>query len=112
SAHYLNLTVDAPNADVQVWFGGILEAKADSVAYQWIDCNDTANRFGATQKSFYPSGSGNYAVIITTPNGCVDTSACFQVDNISLSELPSSQRISIYPNPASGELWLKLPNEN
>lgn len=111
SAHYLNLTVDVPNTDVQVWFGGILEAKADSASYRWIDCNDTTINFGVTDKIFYPSQPGSYAVIITTPNGCVDTSACFHVSNISLSENTLDKEISIYPNPVDGLLHVAFSEE-
>ncbi|WP_417609874.1 T9SS type A sorting domain-containing protein [Owenweeksia hongkongensis] len=111
SAQYFSLNIDTPNTDVQAWFGGILEAKADSVSYRWIDCNDSTINFGITDKIFYPAKPGNYAVIITTPNGCVDTSACFQVSNISLSENPLSNTISLYPNPSKDVLHVVLPKK-
>ncbi|WP_417600614.1 T9SS type A sorting domain-containing protein [Owenweeksia hongkongensis] len=111
SAQYFSLNIDTPNTDVQAWFGGILEAKADSVSYRWIDCNDSTINFGITDKIFYPTKPGNYAVIITTPNGCVDTSACFQVSNISLSENPLSNTISLYPNPSKDVLHVVLPKK-
>lgn len=109
SAQYLSLYVDTPNVDVTLWFDGILEAKADSVSYQWIDCNDIANDLGATEKIFYPTTAGDYAVIITTPNGCVDTSACYNAYAIVLEEGYQKNLFSIYPNPVKTELNIRLP---
>ena len=111
SAQYLTLKIDSPNVDVQVWFNGILEAKADSVSYHWINCNDTSINYGVTTKTFYPSQPGDYAVIITTPEGCVDTSACYNVYAIGMQEqLDLNSSIKLYPNPSSGKVNISLEN--
>lgn len=104
SALYFSMDIDTPNVGVEVWFGGILEAKADSVKYQWIDCNDTTNKLIATQKVFYPTKPGDYAVIITTQNGCVDTSACYNVTAIGLAEQSLKDEFYLYPNPVKDVL--------
>lgn len=44
--------------------------------YQWINCQSGAAIPGAVDQSYTPVSSGNYAVITTTPNGCIDTSEC------------------------------------
>lgn len=49
-----------------------------SGTYQWINCSGNTPIAGATNQSFTPTQTGNYAVIITN-NGCVDTSDCVNV---------------------------------
>ncbi|MDT8411174.1 MAG: T9SS type A sorting domain-containing protein [Vicingaceae bacterium] len=56
-----------------------ITANQAGATYRWLDCdNGNAIIAGATNQSFVPSISGNYAVEVTF-NGCTDTSACFIV---------------------------------
>ncbi len=74
--------------------------------YQWLDCeNNHVPIVGANQVSFTPVQNGTYAVKVTSPAGCTDTSACFTINNLSIMEQTDlSQHISVYPNPATNEI--------
>jgi hypothetical protein len=60
----------------------LLQADPGYAAYQWIDCNTNLPIAGATQNTFTPVKNGNYAVVITGSEGCVDTTDCVTVDNL------------------------------
>lgn len=85
-----------------------LQANATGVSYQWLDCeNQYLPINGANSRLFSPGKKGQYAVQITQ-SGCKDTSNCyaFQVSNgVGYSH---EKRISIYPNPAHGFIYLNV----
>jgi hypothetical protein len=67
--------------------------------YQWIDCSDDSQIVGETGQSFTATANGDYAVVITDGDGCTDTSACVNINDVSLGQLTSSL-VKIYPNPS------------
>ena len=96
----LDLTINPIPGNNVTQLGSLLSADETGALYQWLDCDDNyALISGETGQSYTPTVSGNYAVAVTL-NGCADTSACYLVDNIGISELYQGI-ISIYPNPAS-----------
>ncbi len=102
------LTVDTADAMV-TQSGTTLSAAITSQAYQWIDCSNMVPVPGATNVTFTPVASGNYALIATEGN-CSDTSACFQV--IIAGKPESQPGWRIYPNPVSrnGDLLIENPS--
>ncbi len=64
----------------------ILQTTASGSSYQWIDCGNNMAINGATNSTFQPTQSGNYAVAVTYGN-CIDTSACYTFSTVGL---PSS----------------------
>ena len=103
----INLTVFP--VDTSVNLSGInLIANASGAAYQWLLCNNgymvIAN---ATNQSFTPPFNGSYAVEITE-NGCVDTSACYTINNIGIIENDFGYSFNFYPNPTSGKVIVDL----
>jgi hypothetical protein len=84
-------------------------ADATSGTFRWFNFSGQYNVIeGAVGRLYTPSYSGEYAVEVTQ-NGCVDTSALFLVI-VSGSELNTlDSRVSIYPNPSSGKIMIKLP---
>lgn len=73
------------------------------VTYQWLDCaNQYSPVMGEVGHTFTPSTNGTYAVVLSS-NGCIDTSACYVYDEVSMVELSPSddKRLIFYPNPAS-----------
>jgi len=84
-----------------------LESNEADASYQWLDClNNYAEISGETSAVFYPFSNGSYAVRIEK-NGCVDTSACYLIDELSLTEMP--QNFAVYPNPvgSANEITVK-----
>ncbi len=85
-----------------------MTANAANAAYQWLDCNNNFSKIeGATNQSFTPAVSGNYAVEVSL-EGCIDTSACYGITIVSIFDNVFSDNIRIYPNPTSGNLMIDL----
>ncbi len=73
--------------------------------YQWVDCdNGNAEIEGATNQTFMPTVSGNYACMMST-NGCDGMSECktFSILGTGNNQL---DLVRIYPNPTTGQLYL------
>jgi hypothetical protein len=81
---------------------GTLTAVSGST-YQWMDCSNNSAISGATGETFTPQQNGSYAVIVTNPQGCTDTSACLTISNVGM-EQQESKKISIHPNPATEQV--------
>ncbi|MBK7966530.1 MAG: leucine-rich repeat domain-containing protein [Bacteroidetes bacterium] len=64
----------------------ILQTTASGSGYQWIDCATNSAIASATNSTYQPTQSGDYAVAVTYGN-CIDTSSCF---SFSMVGLPSS----------------------
>jgi hypothetical protein len=103
----LNLIVEDVNSNVTQ--GGIvLTAESTTGTFQWIDCdNGNMAILGATNPSYIATANGNYAVVVTTGN-CVDTSACFVVDAVSLNENLLDEVAIVAPNPSNGNFSIYL----
>lgn len=102
-----SVTIDiVQNNPVVTQVGAVLHASS-SGGYQWLNCdNGYAPINGETNQQFTPVTNGNYAVI-TTSGACSDTSACYLLDDLDLSNT-QSVNISILPNPAVDEITLLL----
>lgn len=82
---------------------GVLSVNQQNATYQWLDCdNNYITISGASQNTFSPIVSGNYAVQISF-NNCVDTSACTFVQ-VGSSGIQDNflQTDKMYPNPNNG----------
>ena len=87
-----------------------ITAMQEDAEYQWVICDGTFTAIaGATNQSYTPVESGNYAVIITL-GACVDTSEC---RGMIVGEVlqTNDNKISIYPNPAHDYIFIKANNE-
>lgn len=104
----IRIHIDIPVIHVQQ-NGMQLHAQGSAGSLQWIDCNTDMPLSGETGTVFEPSVNGNYAVSVTTANGCSDTSACFLVGFIGLEEA-EARHISLYPNPAADFIYLEAEN--
>lgn len=101
----INLTITTVDVSTTL-SGDTLTAGAAGAAYQWIDCdNGNAAVSGATNQTFTPATSGNYAVIVTE-NSCTDTSACTFVNVASLPEFGLNNEVVVHPNPTTGAISL------
>ena len=87
--------------------GGTISTTNNTASYQWLDCDNAfAPIAGATNQSYTPSSSGNFALELTE-GGCVDTTACVYVVPTSTTDLQSNA-LSIYPNPTQGNVTINL----
>jgi len=79
---------------------------AQGTTYQWIDCeNNNTPISGATAQTFEPAQNGEYAVVVTSENGCSDTSSCHAINTLSIQNNPLlDKQIILYPNPTSDKI--------
>ena len=105
----LHLSVQTINTAVEVDVN-TLTATTSGANYQWIDCNnDNTIIEGATNQSFMPLISGNYAVIIND-GFCVDTSACTLITILNINNVIQQNNFAIYPNPVDDQLIISNNN--
>lgn len=103
-----NINIAFPTTEIMET-SNYLTAVAEVAAYQWLDCdNGNAAIPGATAQDFYPSTSGNYAVEITSAEGCKYTSECVKYTSVGISENQFDTEITVYPNPSSGKLTINF----
>ena len=88
-----------------------LVATPSGQSYQWIDCATGLAVADATSDTLIALINGNYAVVVSSSNGCSDTSNCITVDQVGLYG-PNSSVISIYPNPTNGNVSISLPSND
>jgi len=67
----------------------------------------------ATDSIYTVTENGNYQVIVSNGSGCKDTSAIYEVTNVSSIRSMQSiaRQIKIYPNPVSGIINISAPVE-
>jgi hypothetical protein len=85
-------------------------ASGMGIEYQWIDCdNGNTPIDGETNQMFTATTNGSYAVIITNNDcGISDTSACFEVNTLSVTSFESTLSIKVYPNPVVNSVNVTL----
>jgi hypothetical protein len=75
----------------------------EGATYQWLYCDNGYEEIPeATEQTYFPVASGNYAVIIFD-GICEDTSACVNATIVSTDEQDVDSGFIIYPNPAGNE---------
>ncbi len=105
----LDLTINT--VDTSVIQNGIsLTANTATASYIWMDCDNNYSILpNETAQTFTATINGNYAVEVTE-NGCVDTSACYNITSVGINEFFSDINVSIYPNPTSGVITIEGDN--
>ena len=108
----LNLAVNTLDLTTS-YSAGVLSANATNASYTWINCATNTPVSGQTSQTFSPTVNGNYAVIVNA-NNCSDTSACFNVSDLSVNDIHSAlNNVSVYPNPTNNLVNVKIvSNEN
>jgi len=100
------LTIQSLSVQV-TQIGTQLIANQNGVNYQWLDCGANYGILqNDTNQSFTPTISGDYAVALDN-GSCIDTSSCINVLITGLDERSDDQWLKLYPNPASGQLFIE-----
>jgi hypothetical protein len=96
--------------------GAALICTVDTFAsYQWYDCSNGVftPMVGDTAFTFYPVNNGSYALVATNAEGCLDTTDCLTIENISVKAYASNVLdVSVYPNPTSSHIQVHRLNQN
>ena len=86
---------------------GLTGSAETGATYQWL-LNGSAIS-GATSPTYLATSSGSYAVVITLNGRTVTSTAVGLTINIPLAVEPLSDgQVTVYPNPSSGECWVKF----
>ena len=95
------------NVDAGVTQSGFtLNADLGGASYQWLDCNNSyAVIASETNQSFTSAVNGSFAVEVTD-GGCVDTSACYLLDDTGF-DMEENSVVTLYPNPANNIVQLQ-----
>lgn len=97
------ITLDTASA-VFAW--DYSEALPGSYNFSWYNCDGDSLIPGEADTTFSPTQNGNYALIIEG-EGCIDTSDCFSVQNVSVQENNFLHGIEVFPNPTENILYIK-----
>jgi hypothetical protein len=104
----LNLTINNLSDLTTSTSGATITSNNSSATYQWLDCDNNNSVISSeTGQSFTPTANGNYAVELTE-NGCIDTSACVNINTVGIIENSFGNELLIYPNPTSGNFSIDL----
>ncbi len=85
-----------------------LTSNAIGAQYQWINCNTNNAINGANNANFTPLVNGDYAVAITL-NSCTDTSACYSMYSVGITNHKQTSEFKILPNPANEMINISIP---
>ena len=107
----LNLVINnLPNNSITANNDGSLSTISSS-SYQWIDCSSNLIIPGEVSQTFYPLTNGVYASIVTDMLGCIDTSNCFVVNNLSLLA-ENFLAVNLFPNPTSKNISISFESSS
>lgn len=77
-------------------------------SYQWLDGSGSPIS-GATAQTYDATASGNYYVVVTGANGCIDTSAVYNHTATGINEPALFSNMRLYPNPANDVVYITIP---
>ncbi|AGA78215.1 T9SS type A sorting domain-containing protein [Echinicola vietnamensis] len=97
-----------PNTAILTW--DYKDAYSASYHLSWYSCDGDSLISDETDTTFSPTQNGNYALIIEK-EGCIDTSECLSIQNVSLKDGAPLQGIKLFPNPTGNILHVAGLNE-
>jgi len=110
------LTVNSVVASAPTVSGITLTSPNTGVSYKWMDCENAYSYIlGETSQAYTPERNGEYAVEITSVDGCKDTSSCTEIRSVSLDEyVVNASDVNVYPNPSNDRVTIDITklNEN
>lgn len=99
SLYTIDYTVQANNQ--------VLTSNQSGATYQWINCDTDTPISGENSQTYTATSPGNYSVKVSL-NGCNVVSDCVEVTTLSDENITFEKRISIFPNPATSSINVKL----
>jgi len=88
--------------------GDVLSTTQTYNSYQWYLNGSVVN--GATSSTYTAATSGNYTVVVTNANGCMDTSGVYTLALEGVYNVNAiAQQIKVYPSPATDVINIVAP---
>jgi hypothetical protein len=109
----VTLDLKLKSYDTSIVTNGLLITAAftQGLRYQWYNCDTDSIIPDATYRTFLADSIGNYAVIFSRPNWCMDTSSCFWVAPVGMEDDNNLYKdIDFYPNPTKDFITLEFPD--
>jgi hypothetical protein len=104
----LDLTINAVDTTVVIIDPITLQSALQGAEYQWLDCNNGyAPLLGETNQTITFQNDGSYALSVTM-NNCTDTSSCYSITTIGLTNHRLNSLIRVSPNPSDGHFIINL----
>ena len=94
-----------PAANVFMLTNDTITALPIGQNYQWINCANDLPIVGANDINYGVEVNGDYAVIVSNSDGCMDTSYCVTVN---LPFLNPDAGLVIFPNPTTGNFSVSI----
>ena len=96
----LTIMNDTTDIHIEVYQSGLRTDSLENATYRWLDCSDYSYLEGETGLILVrdTSEAGNYAVEVTRP-GCIDTSACINIEFFSLTQDFDTTTTPTYTSP-------------
>lgn len=88
-----------------------LISTSGGLTYAWFDCESMTIVPNATDSFLVVQDTGRYAFIVSDGT-CTDTSACYLVEPVGISEVALFHGLELFPNPSSGILNIRWKNTN
>ena len=85
--------------------GNTITALQSFAVYQWVECPSLTFIPSANDMMYTATSNGAYAVIVTSPQGCTDTSACVNITGLGIDE-ELNVGIELHPMPFSSDLTI------
>ena len=102
STYVLQLDIVEPNSNITQSGDTLFAVDNAAYSYQWLRCPNMEVIVGEDDYTYIADSSGMYAVAIQV-DGCVDTSACYELIHTG-TESPIDQfTFTIYPNPVKAD---------
>ena len=102
----INLQLNISPFEADVFFTGTNLYTPNTGTYQWLNCVTNSIIAGETSSQYFPSISGDYAVIVND-GICTDTSDCINTTGLFVAETEHSA-FEIYPNPVQSILKIEI----
>ena len=103
------LVID-PVAEVIV-SDNLLTSVSSIGVFQWLDCEHNFEPLpGETNDTLFVTQAGSYA-LVNGAGDCIDTSACVLAKVTSTYPLEPDQRIRVFPNPVSSNIFIDVSDD-
>lgn len=86
----------------------VLSTALSYATYQWLFNGELLT--GETDSMLYVEVNGDYQVIVSNEQGCIDTSEVYPVNNAAIDDLNDlAAQIQVWPNPVKDKVFVKAP---
>lgn len=108
TSNSVSRSISPQTVSISVSGSTLTALSSGAISFVWLLDNNPIS--GANGSSIQASNAGLYCVEATFPNGCKVLSQCVVITSVG-DEISFKDGISVFPNPASGELNIHL-NDN